>query len=121
VELTLAGFQQDFPVTDGAQMLGLLTQGDLLRGMEARGKSSPVGQSMQREFESSTPSEALDGALTRLCQGRCQVLMVIERGRVVGLLTKGNVSELLALQAAGRHGEATPARLSRSPVLPKGA
>lgn len=104
VNLTLAGFQRDFPVTDGTNLLGILTQGDLLSGLAERGRSSSVREAMQRSFDSLTPADALDGAMTRMHQGRCHALMVIESGRVVGLLTRGNVSAFLALQAAGSHG-----------------
>jgi hypothetical protein len=54
------------------------------------------------ELGTASPSEALDGALTPMHQGQCRVLIVIENEKVVGLLTVGNIGELLALEAAGR-------------------
>jgi Zn-dependent protease/CBS domain-containing protein len=102
VELTLAGFQQDFPVMDGARLIGVLTHGDVLRGLAEQGASLPVQQAMRRELETASPSEALDGALTRMHQGECRVLMVVENEKTLGLLTLGNIGELLALEAAGR-------------------
>ena len=56
---------------------------------------------MRGEFETASPSEARDGALTRLHQGECRVLMVLENEKVLGLLTVGNIGELLALEAPG--------------------
>ena len=57
---------------------------------------------MRGEVETASPSEALDGALTRIHQGEGRVLMVMEHERVIGLLTAGNIGEPLALEAAGR-------------------
>jgi Zn-dependent protease len=102
VELTLAGYQQDFPVMDGERLAGVLTYGDVLKGLAEQGASLSVRQAMRGEPRTASPSEALGGALTRMHQGACRVLMVVENETVVGLLTTGNVGELLALQAAGR-------------------
>ena len=101
VELTLAGFQPDFPVMDGARLVGVLTLPDVLKGL-AEGSTLTVGQAMQAELETASPSEGLNGALTRMRQGACRVLMVVEGERVVGLLTMRNIAELLALEAAAR-------------------
>jgi Zn-dependent protease/CBS domain-containing protein len=101
VDITLAGFQQDFPVMDDSQLLGVLTHGDVLRGLSERGKSSSVQEAMRRDFDTTNPSEPLDGALTRMRQGGCPILVVIENKKVIGLLSMGNIGELLALEAAG--------------------
>ena len=100
VELTLTGFQQDFPVLDGARLVGVLTYNDVLRGLAERGPDLPVQQAMKGELATATPAEALDGALTRMRQCGCVVSMVVEDERVVGLLTAGNIGELIALEAA---------------------
>ena len=100
VELTLAGFQQDFPVMDGARLVGVLTYGDTLKGIAEGGADRLVQSAMRLELASIAPSEALDGALTRM-QGE-RVLMVVENEKLVGLLTVVNIGELMALDAAGR-------------------
>ena len=61
---------------------------------------------MRSSVETASPSEALDGALTRIQQNGCRVLMVVDDAKVVGLLTAGNVGELIAMEAAGRQGAA---------------
>lgn len=103
VDLTLAGFQQDFPVMEGAQLVGVLTQSDLLKGLAGQGRALPVREAMGAEVKTASPSEDLDGALTRMRQGECRVLMVVEDEKVVGLLTEGNIGERLALDAASHH------------------
>jgi Zn-dependent protease/predicted transcriptional regulator len=103
VDLTLAGFQQDFPVMDGeARLVDVLTHGNVLRGLAERGATVSVEQVMGRTLETAASSEALDGALTRIHQTGCGALMVVDHEKVVGLLTAANVGELIALEAAGR-------------------
>ena len=102
VELTLAGFQQDFPVTEGAQLMGVLTYSDLLKGITEHGANHSVQKTMRSEPGTASPSEALGGALTRMHEGEGRSLMVVENGNLLGLLTVGNIGELLALAAAGR-------------------
>ena len=66
-----------------------------------------VRQAMMRnELQTTGPTDALDGALTRLHQSDGRLLTVMERERVVGILTVENIAELLALEAAGRQMEA---------------
>jgi Zn-dependent protease/CBS domain-containing protein len=120
VDLTLAGFQQDFPVMDGERLLGVLTHGDVLKGLAERGKSSAVQEAMRRDFDTTNPSEPLDGALTRMRQGERRLLMVVDHEKVVGLLTVGNIGELLALEAAG-HQIGESAELSPAVGLRAGA
>ena len=101
VALTLAGFQQDFPVMDGARLVGVLTYGDTLRGIAEGGTGRSVQSAMRGELASIHPSEALDGALIQM-QGERRVMTVVENEKLVGLLTVVNIGELMALGAAGR-------------------
>ncbi|MBI2571972.1 MAG: site-2 protease family protein [Candidatus Schekmanbacteria bacterium] len=101
VELTLAGFQQDFPVLDEAALVGILTHADVLKGLAEHGADLSVQQAMSGELDTVSPSEALDGALTRLYQRDSRALMVVENEKLVGLVTLANIGELLALEAAG--------------------
>jgi len=103
VALTLAGFQQDFPVLDGARLVGMLTHGDVLKGLAEQGANLSVAQAMRVELETTGPSETLNSALTRMQQGGSRVLMVVEGEKVVGLLAVANIGELVAMAAADRH------------------
>jgi CBS domain-containing protein len=55
---------------------------------------------MQREFETTSPSESLDAAFARLQACRCRTMPVVERGRLVGVLTAENVGEYVMIQGA---------------------
>lgn len=110
VDLTLAGFQQDFPVMDGTRLVGVLTYGDLLRGLTEHGPKLSVQQAMQGHLETTSSSEELDSALTRMRQSEGGVLVVVDNDHVVGLLTVGNIGELISLEAASRQSGALRAK-----------
>jgi Zn-dependent protease/CBS domain-containing protein len=110
VELTLAGFQQDFPVTDGARLKGVLTHGDVLRGLAEGGASLSVERAMQPDLRTASPTESLEVALTRIREGAPRVLMVVENEQLVGLLTLGQVGELIALGATGHARSPAPVK-----------
>lgn len=100
VDLTLATSQKDFPVVAGGQMVGILTQGDLLKALDSSGRASTVTDAMQTTFEVASISEMMEPVFQRLQACACQTLPVVANGRLAGLVTVDNVSELLSLRAA---------------------
>jgi len=96
----LAGFQGDFPVMYGGELVGVLTRDDVLRALPELGPDAPVGSAMQRSFEVADPSEPLADAFARLEGSKCRSLPVVRGGAVVGMLTPEHVGELLAVQQA---------------------
>jgi Zn-dependent protease len=102
VELTLGGFQQDFPVLEHGALVGLLTRQDLLRGLQQAGLHAPVVAVMRREFATARPDEMVEEALGRLRGGDARVLPVVRGRELLGVLTTDNVSEFVSLRAALR-------------------
>ena len=100
VEHVLTGFQEDFPVVEVGRVAGVLTRADLLKALAERGVHARVGDVMQRDFETADPRDMLDGVLNRLYQR--QMLPVLSHGRLVGLLTRANLGELLMVEDALR-------------------
>ena len=105
VELTLAGFQQDFPVVDGGALVGVLTRSDLLRGLSARGMDAPIGELMHGDFQVADPDEPVEHALARLKASGTQALPVVRGRALLGVLTAENVAEFMMLRAALRGGK----------------
>ena len=100
VQLTLAGSQKDFPVLKGADVAGILTQAELLSTLSERGPATLVQETMQERVEFADADEMLEDALARLENCDCRTLLVRQRGRLVGLVTRDNVQEFLRIQAA---------------------
>ncbi|MBI5534111.1 MAG: site-2 protease family protein [Deltaproteobacteria bacterium] len=102
--LTLAGFQQDFPVMDGTKLVGILTHGDLLVGLAEHGANAAVRQAMREDPEVASPADRLADTLSRMSIGGARILVVVEDGVVVGVVTAGRIRELMALEKTSRHG-----------------
>ena len=100
INLTLAGSQKDFPVLVDGSMVGVLTQGDLLKGLQAQGDQSLVGDWMQSEVNSAEIDEPLENVLQRLQTCKCRLLCVTEAGRLVGMVNMDNIMELISIQNA---------------------
>jgi Zn-dependent protease len=100
VDLLLAGEQQDFPVLEGGQFLGMLSRADLLAGLRREGPDAPLGRLVRTDVEPIELSMPLEAALVRMRAARLNALPVMARGRLVGLLTIENIGELLLVQEA---------------------
>jgi Zn-dependent protease len=100
VDLLLAGEQQDFPVLEGGQFLGMLSRADLLAGLRREGSEAPLGRLVRTDVEPIELSMPLEAALIRMRALRLNALPVMARGRLVGLLTIENIGELLLVQEA---------------------
>jgi Zn-dependent protease len=98
--LLLSTSQQDFPVVHGDQVIGLLGRNALLRGMTHDGPESYVAGYMQRDFPSVLPARDLAEVLPLMAHpGAC--LLVMEEGRLLGLLSSENLSQFLLLRSVG--------------------
>ena len=104
VELTLTGFQQDFPVVDDGAVVGVLTRKDLMRVLAEHGDSAPVSTAMQRDFKVADPADPVEDALARLESSDCHALPVVRDRQLMGVLTLDNVGEYMMIQAALRRG-----------------
>jgi len=99
-DMTIRHAQADLPVLDDGQVVGLVTRGDLARRLSGGGRHEAVGEMMQRSFQTVDASEPLDAAFGRLVQAPGQILLVTDRGRLVGLLHLDDVTSLLRFRRA---------------------
>jgi len=101
--LMLDTSQQDFPVFHGDSITGLLNRNALLRALASEGTGAYVAGVMDRDFLRLSPDTDLAEALQSLArEGPCAVVM--EGDRVLGLLTRENLSEFLVLRRLGLPG-----------------
>jgi len=96
----LAGSQQDFPVTSNGQIAGILRRNDLVKALSEGRRSAPIGEVMTRECTAVDASTPLTSALEGLRGRECASAPVLSEGKLVGLLTLENVSELVMVNAA---------------------
>jgi stage IV sporulation protein FB len=102
VELLLEGEQSEFPVVDNAGALeGLLTRDLLIRSLTDRGPDSPVSQAMIREVPKLPLGLGFEEALGRLRASGLPALPVVDpTGRLAGLLTLDNITDLIMVRQA---------------------
>jgi Zn-dependent protease len=112
VELTLAGFQHDFPVVEDHRAVGVLTRADLVRGLSEAGKTAPVEDWMHRDFGTAQPGELLERALSRFGQHEPATIVVATDQEVLGIVTPENIGELVMFETAVRQGQ----RSQRQPI-----
>jgi Zn-dependent protease/CBS domain-containing protein len=107
VDYIVAGFQQDFPVVEGDQPVGVLKMRDLPAAIGQYGRDVAVSSVMQRQFSTAHPCDMLNTALARLQESDIRVVPVVQNGRLVGLLTADNLAEVLMIQEALNRGRRT--------------
>lgn len=101
-KLLLSGAQQDFPVTWGSEVIGILTRADLMTGLSQSGAETRVADVMRREFRTAQAEEMLEPILTQLATEALRTVPVLRNGQLAGLLTLDNVGEFVMIESALR-------------------
>jgi Zn-dependent protease len=100
VNLILAGSQQDFPVVQDGQFIGVLTRDDFIKALSQQGQNTAVVEVIQRNIPSVDSHEMVETALMRLQESGAKTLPVMHGGRFVGLVTPENITEFLMIRSA---------------------
>jgi Zn-dependent protease/predicted transcriptional regulator len=96
----LDGFQHDFPVMHGDEVVGVITRDDLLTALAREGRDARVSEVMQREFVIARPDEPLTEIVAKLQQCSCHSLPVMVGDKLVGLITSENIGEFMMIRSA---------------------
>jgi len=121
VKELLAGSQQDFPVVEDGQLRGILRRRDLVQALhQEEGKTVRVADVMSTECQSADQREMLDSVVPRMRESDCGSIPVVDKNRVVGMLTLENVGELLMIRSAMGNGRkpADEAEVARNVAAP---
>lgn len=102
MDLLMAGSQTDFPVVHDGHPVGLLSRNALFSGLRTAGPGARVGEVMEADAGYVDPGEPLEAVVRRMQSGHRSAMPVIVQGRLVGLVTAENVSELLMAHDALR-------------------
>lgn len=100
VNLILAGSQQDFPVVQDGQWVGVLTRDGFIKALSQHGQNILVADVMQRNVPTVDSHEMVESALMRLQESGAKTLPVMHGGRFVGLVTSENITEFLMIRSA---------------------
>jgi CBS domain-containing protein len=100
VQLLLDGQEQDFLVVSGEHAEGVLTRKELIHGLSAFGKSTLISDIMRRDFITLSPDMHLDEVYSLMVTNSSTVCPVEENGKLIGMVNKENISELIMVQQA---------------------
>jgi CBS domain-containing protein len=89
-------------VLDAAsQLLGIFTERDMVHALAAHGARTlemTAGQLMTRNLITATPQTTVHGAMALMSQGRFRHLPVLDDGKLVGLVSIGDVVKSRIMQ-----------------------
>jgi Zn-dependent protease len=89
--------QEDFPVLENGQLVGILTRNEILKGVHEHGTSAPVGAAMRRVLHVVTPNTSLIRAHEELLASGASTFPVMDDGQLVGMLSQENISRYFLL------------------------
>ena len=105
VELTLSTSQADFPVVEWGsnRVVGLITETDLLRGLQSLGRDAAAREAMRPRFTFARHDEPVHTAQQKMLTDRTRALPVVNmEGELLGLLTANDVNEAYRLMGVGQ-------------------
>lgn len=108
VEELLAGSQQDFPVLDNDQPVGILRRNDLVKALAEGRREAVVSEAMSLDCKSVEENSPLKPVVESMNAHQCATVPVVAGGRIVGLLTLENIGEMIMINAAMDGGTAKP-------------
>jgi CBS domain-containing protein len=76
------------------RVVGILSERDIVRALAERGSAAlgePVSQTMTRKVSTCIESETVASIMERMTEGKFRHFPVIDQGRVVGLVSIGDV------------------------------
>jgi Zn-dependent protease/CBS domain-containing protein len=97
-EILLHSYQTDFPISHGDEIVGVLSRNALLHGLAEHGPSGYVAGVMDREFPVASPDAALEEIAVDLQVGQAGCVLVMEADKLLGMVTKENLAELLIIR-----------------------
>ena len=101
--------QAEFPVVSAdGRVRGVITRTGLFEGLRQGGESNLVERIVRPDAVVLDPGEGLETAMGRLEESGLPAALVVEDGRLVGMLTAENAAEFLALQKALRRHRIPP-------------
>jgi Zn-dependent protease/CBS domain-containing protein len=99
IDLTLSGTQKDFPVLDGARVVGVLTQAAILRGLRDGGSDARAGDYLQ-PVQTADVATPLVQLLDNLQGADAHLVCLTRGGALVGFIDLDNINEFLRIEAA---------------------
>ncbi len=85
-------------VMSGSQLAGIFTERDVLRRVVGEGRNpntTRIADVMTRELVVMRPTSTVQDAMTVVAERRCRHLPIVEDGRVLGIISAGDLNHWL--------------------------
>jgi len=102
LDFTSYGYQSDFPVVKGRQLVGVLVREDILATLRERGPNVPVGQVMRTDFPVVNLSDSLLHVQQLIAKSGVKAVPVVEDGFFRGLITLDKINQTYTLLSPRR-------------------
>ena len=102
LDLIFRGYQSNFPVVEGRQLVGILVREDILATLRERGPNVPVSQVMRTDFPIVNLSDSLLHVQQLIAKSGVKAMPVVEDGFFRGLITLDNINETYTLLSPRR-------------------
>lgn len=118
--------QDDFPVIQEGQLVGMVTRVSLLQAMSERDADALVGEIMDPDVAVMSPQEKVTRVYEEIVNGGSTSAVVMDGGRLIGMVSPDNINRYLLVQSSikpprrRRQAAVVPPRLatSQTPALP---
>ncbi len=99
LELIFHSRQEDFPVIEGARIIGFVTRYDIISGIHQQGVSVPVSRVMRKDFPFLRESDFLNKAQDIMQESNMKALPVVKDGRAIGVVTIEDITRVYSLMS----------------------
>lgn len=101
VNVLLNGQETDFVVVDNGRACGIITQKEIIFGLSEVGKNALVGEMMNKHFLSLHSTMNLKNVYMKMRTQNLSICPVEADGKIIGVLSMGNIQELLLVEKTG--------------------
>jgi CBS domain-containing protein len=96
MEIMFQDKHMGYPVTDGENLLGIITFNDISRAKKGY-DNKPVREFMARDLVVTNPEEPLNDALAKLSQADVGRLPVVENDQLVGIISRTDIMRAMEI------------------------
>lgn len=99
-KLLLEGQEREFLIQQNNEIIGVVGQADIIRGIKKFGQNSPVTNILRKDFLLLNPEMELQDIYLKMMTNGELISPVFDKGELVGVLDRENISELILIREA---------------------
>ncbi|HOY19356.1 MAG TPA: site-2 protease family protein [Haliscomenobacter sp.] len=103
VRLLLDGQEKEFVVLENQTVVGTLTRNEMIEGLGHFGKEAALSEVMKKVILNLEPQMPLDDVYDQMTDENVEIAPVFENNKLIGVLNRDNIMELLIIDNAQPH------------------